>query len=95
MQENEILLFILLQVINPKKFNEDGSVYIQKNKKQICIDISFTIDVVKLCLGKLLSYDIVNEQQYVKPPNDVKPEKKEIQHESMQELIQVDNVDKK
>ena len=53
MREDEISLFILLHVIDLKKFREEGYAYIQKNKKQICIHIVFMIDVAKLHLGRL------------------------------------------
>ena len=53
------------------------------------------MDMVKLQLRKFLLYNIVNKQQYVKAPNNIEPEKEEILPESIQELIHMDNIDKK
>ena len=65
---DEIDLFILIQIIDPKKFSEDILAYIQNKKKNIHIDVTFIIDIVKVCLGRLVSCDVVNEDESINPP---------------------------
>ena len=70
--------------------------YLLHNQKEITIQVNNLIDTSKVCIGKLLNYDIMLEHNSITPLEDVIPTKplltSNTYFDSIEKIKQVDDI---